>query len=68
VSGWLKDELARYEVNERFEDESYFERLNAPDSDVNILTGSRSFYEGWDPESGRQHTEYSTQAVPELLY
>jgi len=35
-------------VNERFEDESYFERLNAPDSDVNILMGSRSFYEGWD--------------------
>jgi len=33
VSRWLKDELAGYEVNERFEDESYFERLNAPDSD-----------------------------------
>ena len=48
VSGWLKDELAGYEVNERFEDEGYFERLNAPDSEVNILMGSRSFYEGWD--------------------
>lgn len=48
VSGWLKDELAGYEVNEGFEDESFFERLNAPDSDVNILMGSRSFYEGWD--------------------
>ena len=32
----------------RHEDESYFERLNAPDSEVNILMGSRSFYEGWD--------------------
>ncbi len=27
---------------------SYFERLNADDSDINILMGSRSFYEGWD--------------------
>ena len=60
VSGWLKDELAGYEVNERFEDESYFERLNAPDSDVNILMGSRSFYEGWDSGNSRQHAEYST--------
>jgi len=32
VSSRLKDGLAGYEVNERFEDESYFERLNAPDS------------------------------------
>ncbi|MBI1923776.1 DEAD/DEAH box helicase family protein [Candidatus Poribacteria bacterium] len=48
ISGWLKAELAGYEVNERFEDESYFERLNADDSDINILMGSRSFYEGWD--------------------
>lgn len=48
ISGWLKEELAGYEVNERFEDESYFERLNAEDSEINILMGSRSFYEGWD--------------------
>ena len=48
VSGWLKDELAGYEVNERFEDETYFERLNERESDINILMGSRSFYEGWD--------------------
>lgn len=48
VSGWLKDEFAGYEVNERFEDESYFESLNREDSTINILMGSRSFYEGWD--------------------
>ncbi|MBI2486725.1 MAG: DEAD/DEAH box helicase family protein [Deltaproteobacteria bacterium] len=48
ISGWLKEELAGYEVNESFEDESYFERLNEDDSDINILMGSRSFYEGWD--------------------
>ncbi|MCX6841079.1 MAG: DEAD/DEAH box helicase family protein, partial [candidate division WOR-3 bacterium] len=48
VSGWLKDELDGYNVTDRHEDESCFERLNAPDSEVNILMGSRSFYEGWD--------------------
>jgi hypothetical protein len=48
ISGWLKDELAGYEVQERFEDESYFENLNREDSEINILMGSRGFYEGWD--------------------
>lgn len=48
ISEWLKKELRGYEVQERFEDESYFETLNKEDSDINILMGSRSFYEGWD--------------------
>lgn len=48
ISGWLKEELEGYEVQERYEDETYFERLNREDSDINILMGSRSFYEGWD--------------------
>ena len=48
ISGWLKDKLAGYEVIEGFEDEGFFERLNCDDSDINILMGSRSFYEGWD--------------------
>ncbi len=48
ISGWLKDKLAGYEIVEGFEDEGFFERLNADDSDINILMGSRSFYEGWD--------------------
>jgi hypothetical protein len=48
VAGWLKDELAGYEVIEGFEDESYFAQLNSEESDINILMGSRSFYEGWD--------------------
>ncbi|MEN3009332.1 MAG: restriction endonuclease subunit R, partial [Pseudothermotoga sp.] len=34
--------------NERFQDESYFARLNEEDSEINILMGSRTFYEGWD--------------------
>jgi hypothetical protein len=48
ISGWLKDELEGYEINESFEHESYFRRINRDDSDINVLMGSRSFYEGWD--------------------
>jgi len=47
VSEWLKG-LANYEVQQKFEDESYFENLNKEESEINILMGSRSFYEGWD--------------------
>jgi len=48
ISGWLKEEFVGYEVQERFEDERYFENLNREDSDINVLMGSRTFYEGWD--------------------
>jgi len=48
ISGWLKGNLAGYEVSETFEDESFFERLDEHESDINILMGSRTFYEGWD--------------------
>jgi len=48
ISGWLKDKFEGYEINESFENESYFRRINSDDSDINILMGSRSFYEGWD--------------------
>ncbi len=48
ISDWLRRELNGYEVNQHFKDESYFVTLNKPDSDINILMGSRSFYEGWD--------------------
>jgi len=48
VSEWLTRELSGYEINQHFNDESFFERLNKPTSDINILLGSRSFYEGWD--------------------
>jgi superfamily II DNA or RNA helicase len=48
ISSWLKDKLSEYEINESFENESYFKRINSDDSDINILMGSRSFYEGWD--------------------
>ena len=45
---WLKDKLVGYEINESFDNESYFRHINDDDSDINILMGSRSFYEGWD--------------------
>lgn len=48
VTNWIKQELTEYQINEEFEDETYFERLNADDSTINLLMGSRSFYEGWD--------------------
>jgi len=48
ISKWLKEELAGYEVVEGYEDEGFFRRLNENDSDINILMGSRAFYEGWD--------------------
>ncbi len=48
ISGWLKDKLEGYEINESFENESYFRRINRDDSDITVLMGSRSFYEGWD--------------------
>ena len=48
ISGWLKDKLDNYEINESFENESYFRQINRDDSDINVLMGSRSFYEGWD--------------------
>ncbi|MBI4681174.1 MAG: restriction endonuclease subunit R, partial [Nitrospirae bacterium] len=48
IAGWLKDELLGYEINQSFEDETYFQQLNTDESDINVLMGSRSFYEGWD--------------------
>lgn len=48
ISDWLTKELKGYEINNHFNEESFFERLNKDGSDINMLLGSRSFYEGWD--------------------
>jgi hypothetical protein len=48
ISGWFKAELDGYHVIDTLADDSYFEQLNRDDSGINILMGSRSFYEGWD--------------------
>lgn len=45
---WLKRFLVGYEIVQGFEDETFFERINRDDSTINLLMGSRSFYEGWD--------------------
>jgi hypothetical protein len=48
ISGWLKEKLEGYEINESYDNESLFKKINHDDSDINILMGSRAFYEGWD--------------------
>ena len=48
IPSWLKEELSRFNVNHQFEEEGFFERINSDDSSINILMGSRAFYEGWD--------------------
>ena len=48
TSAWLKQQLAEYEINESYDHASYFKKINKDDSDISILMGSRSFYEGWD--------------------
>lgn len=48
ISEWIKNKLSGYTITEKFENESIFKKLNEDDSDINILMGSRSFYEGWD--------------------
>ena len=48
IANWIKQELEGYEIQKKYEDESFFENLNKDDSTINILMGSRAFYEGWD--------------------
>lgn len=48
ISRWIKENLTEYKENETYEDKGYFEKLNSADSPINILLGSRAFYEGWD--------------------
>lgn len=47
ISTWIKGKLTGYEIIEKFDNESIFKNLNQ-NEDINILMGSRSFYEGWD--------------------
>jgi len=48
IGKWVKEKLKNYEINESYDNQSYFQRLNEDDNSINILLGSRSFYEGWD--------------------
>ena len=44
----LLKKLNNYEINESYENESFFENIDRDKSYVNILMGLRAFYEGWD--------------------
>ncbi|MEA3450971.1 MAG: DEAD/DEAH box helicase family protein, partial [Bacteroidota bacterium] len=46
IKGFEANNLANYNIEEEFENVSLFENIN--DSSINILMGSRAFYEGWD--------------------
>ena len=46
ISAFEKNNLGNYDIEEHFEDVSIFENIDS--SSINILMGSRSFYEGWD--------------------
>lgn len=48
VTKWVREILQGYHMTERWEDASIFEGLDSDDSSINILLGSRTFYEGWD--------------------
>ncbi|MCS7184289.1 MAG: restriction endonuclease subunit R, partial [Patescibacteria group bacterium] len=48
ISNWFKGLSNNYEIFESFDNESIFRQINRDDSDINILMGSRAFYEGWD--------------------
>lgn len=46
ISLWLKEKLKGIKIDETFKEDSYFKSLDY--SSINILLGSRAFYEGWD--------------------
>lgn len=46
TSSWKSDELSDIKITGTYKEESYFKGLD--DSSINLLIGSRSFYEGWD--------------------
>jgi superfamily II DNA or RNA helicase len=48
MPNWLRETLSEFSVNHTFEEEKFFEKINSEDSPINILLGSRAFYEGWD--------------------
>ena len=47
ITNWIREKLTGYEIIEKFDNESIFNQINN-NEDINILMGSRAFYEGWD--------------------
>jgi hypothetical protein len=48
ISKWLKEKLDHYEINESYDNTSVFKTISQDNNQINILMGSRAFYEGWD--------------------
>ena len=48
ITKWLNDKLVGYEVSENPTEDSFFNNIDNNSSPINILMGSRSYYEGWD--------------------
>ncbi len=48
ITEWIKNKLQNYEIIDKIDNESVFANLNSEESEINILIGSRAFYEGWD--------------------
>lgn len=46
ISAWIKEKLTDIKIDETYKEEKYFDTID--ESSLNILIGSRSFYEGWD--------------------
>lgn len=47
VNTWIREKLKGYHFVGTFENKNYFRNLDKS-GDINILMGSRAFYEGWD--------------------
>ena len=45
---WVKEKLTTYHIEETYDNESFFKHLDEDSNNINILMGSRAFYEGWD--------------------
>jgi type III restriction enzyme len=48
ITTWLKSKLDNYEVNESYDNQSVFKSISHDNNSINMLMGSRAFYEGWD--------------------
>ncbi|WMT52307.1 DEAD/DEAH box helicase family protein [Ferroplasma acidiphilum] len=48
ITKWLNDKLVGYEVSENPTENSFFANIDNNSSPINILMGSRAYYEGWD--------------------
>ncbi len=49
ASKFRRDKLSsNYQIGKSYGNHKYFDTINDKDSNINILLGSRAFYEGWD--------------------